>query len=109
MFAIGDDEWPGVSKLMEEMGEVQQVLGKIMGVSGATDHWSGDLRQMLHEELGDLIAAIDFLGSHCGLDTDAITARANFKRRRFEAWHRGEYCRGCGAMAVPDDPCVCHG
>jgi hypothetical protein len=22
-------------------------------------------------------------------------------------WHRNEYCYGCGAMATPNDPCVC--
>jgi hypothetical protein len=109
MFAIGDKEWPGVSKVLEEMGELQQVLGKIMGVRGETKHWSGDLRKMLLEELADLQAAIMFLTNHnlTEEEQEQIVERILFKTARFEAWHRDEYCFGCGAMAVPTDPCVC--
>lgn len=31
MFAIGDKEWPGISKLIEEAGEVLQICGKAHG------------------------------------------------------------------------------
>jgi NTP pyrophosphatase (non-canonical NTP hydrolase) len=55
MFAIGDNEWAGLSKLIEEAGEVIQVGGKLMGSRGDTNHWSGDLREKLVEELGDLL------------------------------------------------------
>ena len=59
-FAIGSRVWPGTSKLVEEMGELQQVLGKLIATGGDTDHWSGDLRRMLVEELGDVSAAVRF-------------------------------------------------
>lgn len=109
MFAIGDDEWPGVSKVLEETGELQQVLGKIMGVRGKTEHWSGDLRKMLLDEVADVLAALMFLQDKC-LSTEeaqAVCDRMEFKLKRFEAWHRNEYCFGCGAMAIDIDPCVC--
>lgn len=109
MFAIGDKEWPGVSKVLEEMGELTQVLGKIMGVRGETEHWSGDLRKMLLEEVADVLAALTFLQLKCLTDEEArlIRDRMMFKLERFEAWHRDEYCFGCGAMTKPHDPCVC--
>jgi NTP pyrophosphatase (non-canonical NTP hydrolase) len=61
MFAIGDNEWAGISKLVEEMGELTQVCGKLMGARGDTNHWSGDLRAKFIEELGDVQAALDFV------------------------------------------------
>ena len=109
MFAIGDKEWPGVSKVLEEMGELQQVLGKIMGVRGEIQHWSGDLRKMLIEELADVYAALSFFQDHnmTGDEMELVSDRAHFKAKRFEAWHCNEYCGGCGAMANDIDPCVC--
>ena len=57
-FSIGSKLWPGVSKVIEEMGELQQVLGKLIAVAGETKHWDGDLRPKLIEEIGDLRAAL---------------------------------------------------
>lgn len=109
MFAIGDKEWPGVSKILEEMGELGQVLGKIMGVRGETTHWSGDLKKMLLEEIADLQAALLFfeVNNLSMAEREIILDRMTFKLQRFEAWHAGKYCLGCGAMAKPIDPCVC--
>jgi NTP pyrophosphatase (non-canonical NTP hydrolase) len=87
MFAIGDRLWPGVSKLVEEIGELGQVLGKLMGSRGAVEHWSGNLLEMLYEELGDVTAAIDFVIVVCRLDRDRIKQRAAFKLGRFMEWH----------------------
>lgn len=88
MFAIGDDEWAGLSKLMEEAGEVLQVGGKLMGSRGSTDHWSGDLRDKFIEELGDLRAAIEFF-SDMNFSEDElaqISARALAKYQLFHQW-----------------------
>lgn len=90
MFAIGDRVWPGISKLIEECGEVVQVCGKLMGSRGDTKHWSCDLHEMMHDELGDLLAAIDFVISRCGLDRAKIVARKQAKVARFNDWHAHE-------------------
>lgn len=87
-FSIGGDLWPGLSKLIEEAGEVIQVAGKLMGSEGRTDHWSGDLRKMLVEELGDLQAAIAFFVVTNGLDDEAIDDRMTRKLITFKQWHR---------------------
>lgn len=91
-FSIGGGLWPGLSKLIEESGEVMQVAGKLIGSKGRTDHWSGDIRKMLVEELGDLAAAQKFFEIH-NLTTEerrAISVRAVQKFALFEKWHRGD-------------------
>jgi len=90
-YSIGSDRWPGVSKLIEEMGEVQQVLGKLLGTGGQPAHWDGsDLRVRLHEELADLQAAMMFVIETNDLDGEAILARSNAKFLRFKQWHAGD-------------------
>jgi hypothetical protein len=88
-YSIGSDRWPGLSKLIEEMGEVGQVAGKLIATSGETAHWDGsDLRQRLLEETADLAAAIDFVTTINGLATDEWHARYRDKLALFAKWHR---------------------
>lgn len=91
-YAIGSNHWPGVSKLVEELGEVGQVLGKLVAVNGAPDHWDGsNLHTRLEEELGDLLAAIHFLKDvNPVLDYERIHARMEAKRTLFHKWHAGD-------------------
>lgn len=53
MFAIGSPTWPGLSKLAEEAGEMTQVVCSV----GSHEH-----RRQLIEEIGDVLAACDFVG-----------------------------------------------
>jgi len=89
-FSIGGKLWPGLSKLIEEAGEVMQVAGKLIGSEGRTDHWSGNLDTALIEELGDLAAAMEFFVLANGLDMAAIGARRERKLETFRRWHEGE-------------------
>ncbi len=87
-FAIGSTVWPGLSKLVEEMGEVLQVAGKTMGTGGLAMHWDGsDLRKRLEEEIADTMAAIRFFTEHNGLDEERIAQRAEQKYKLFCTWH----------------------
>lgn len=91
MFAIGDKRWPGIAKLLEEAGELVQVCGKLIQVRGQNLHWQGPLIPRLEEELADVLAAVDFVLSHCQeLDRERIEARRDAKRRRYEEWNAGE-------------------
>ncbi len=89
MFAMGDKEWPGLSKLVEEAGEVSQVCGKLIATRGKEEYWDGsNLRERLIEELGDLQAAMLFITKHADLDAAAIGERTKKKLQLFEEWHR---------------------
>lgn len=90
MYAIGDTEWPGLSKLIEEAGELIQVSGKLMGSRGATNHWSGDLKAKFIEECGDVMAAIAFFMEKNFTDEDGerVVDQMELKFRTYEDWHK---------------------
>lgn len=89
-FSIGGKVWPGTSKLVEELGELQQVLGKLIGSHGEPAHYDGsDLEKRLVEEIGDVLAAIEFF-TRQNLDTNgariSIINRMSNKLVLFERW-----------------------
>lgn len=89
-FAIGSDVWTGAAKVIEEMGEAIQVLGKLIGSHGDTAYWGGlDLRAKLVEELSDVLAAIEFfsLANMSVYEAYEIDVRSEEKRKTFERWH----------------------
>ncbi len=87
-YSIGSSHWTGLSKLIEEAGEVSQVCGKILGTGGTEEHWDGsNLRVRLEEELADLTAAIAFVTSRNKLDHEVIQKRASAKLALFGDWH----------------------
>jgi len=64
-YSIGSDKLNGLSKVIEECGEVVQVAAKIIGNNGSYVYWDEpDLKKLLIEELGDVIATIDYFGVH---------------------------------------------
>lgn len=87
-YNFGSTNWPGLAKLIEECGEVIQVAGKIMATNGESAHWDGtDLRTRIQEEIGDLVAAIAFVGEHNDLDLESVEERIEKKSELFEKWH----------------------
>lgn len=102
-FSIGSDVWPGVSKLIEEIGELGQVLGKLIATHGAREHWDGsDLLDRLHDEIADVGAALVFVQQANGLDPDRIAGRAEAKLQLFHRWQR-EQLPGDGHPRPPVD------
>jgi tRNA U34 5-carboxymethylaminomethyl modifying GTPase MnmE/TrmE len=107
MFAFSDKDWPGIAKMVEECGELTEVLplvillsavgrltqtqGKLMMIQGGTDHWSGDLRKAMVQEMADVRAAIEFVAEHnlSKRERKTITTRVQKKLQRFEKWHKG--------------------
>lgn len=91
MFEIGAKDWPGLSKLIEEAGEVQQVCGKLIGSQGKVDHWDGtNLLVRLKEEIADVMAACEFVIEANELDAEGIWIRSQEKVQRFREWHRNQ-------------------
>ena len=68
-FTIGAsfDDYPGLAKLLEEVGEFSQVAGKLIATDGDPEHWDGDgsLIDRLVEELADMKAAISWMEARC--------------------------------------------
>jgi hypothetical protein len=91
-YSIGSDIWPGLSKVVEESGELGTILGKIMATGGSTHYWGGrDLRVELVDEIADLRAALDFFVSVNLSDDQAaikrLADRERVKARLFTRWH----------------------
>ncbi len=93
MFAIGDTEYPGISKLVEECGELLQACGKLMATHGEPAHWDGsDLRVRLVQEMADVYAAISFVRNVVlsPQEERTIERRAAEKLAAFYRWHRDQ-------------------
>ena len=78
-------DWPEVQgvidKVREELAEVEQCLGDDASQQGAARQ-----RELLKEELGDLLFSVANLARHLEIDPEAALASGNAKfRRRFEA------------------------
>lgn len=96
-FAIGSDTWPGVAKVIEEAGELQQVLGKVMAYpDGEHPDGEGDLTERLLNEAGDVVGALAFLIKANGLDWQVVVRRSLIKQDRFDLWHAEELRRRAG-------------
>ncbi|HRQ13043.1 MAG TPA: MazG nucleotide pyrophosphohydrolase domain-containing protein [Promineifilum sp.] len=101
-YCIGSNVWNGLSKLNEEMGEVQQVIGKIIGNEGRLDHWDGsNLRERLQDEIADVLAAIKFVANKNALTWSKIDRRADAKYAVFCNWHDNTSRRGTGETGKP--------
>lgn len=87
-FSIGATVWPGISKLIEEMGELGQVLGKLIATHGEIEHWDGsDLQRWLVDEIADVMAALQFVITANELDALWIDQRFRHKLGLFNKWH----------------------
>lgn len=93
-YAIGADELPGISKLIEEMGEVQQVIGRIIQCRylGQDRHWDGSsVRNRLLEELADLKAATYLFLTEARMtdkEIEQFDLRYEAKASIFKKWHK---------------------
>jgi NTP pyrophosphatase (non-canonical NTP hydrolase) len=81
----------GLSKLIEEMGELQEVVGKKLARMDTNEHWDGkeplDIR--MTEEMADVMAAITFVAEKFELVKENLYKRADKKYKRFRYWDVG--------------------
>lgn len=79
--------WRGVGKLVEEAGEVLQLLGKLIPFpDGNHPDGKGHLRERLTDEIADLYAALDYFVDNNGLQHERIETRRKEKLEKFFAW-----------------------
>jgi hypothetical protein len=85
--------WKGIFKLLEEMGELTTVLGKL-GVVPEGRHWDEryqekTLRARLMDEMADVQAALIYFGEANDFtkeETAYVHKRANAKIERYQSW-----------------------
>jgi NTP pyrophosphatase (non-canonical NTP hydrolase) len=94
----------GLAKLAEELGELQQVVGKKLAYyHGTHPHPDGtDLNTRLVEEMGDVLASIYFVARRWNLDVGAIHERATVKGAKFKEWHEQPDNNKRGVDRSPD-------
>lgn len=81
----------GLSKLTEEVGELQQVIGKALAYGlDCKDHPDGGkpLTDRFIEESGDVIASIYFIVQKYNLNINAIDRRVSSKLAIFKKWDK---------------------
>lgn len=78
----------GVAKLIEECGELQQILGKKLAYWYTDEHpdGAGPISKRIQNEMGDVLAAIYFVAGQLGYDMDAILDRRDAKTKLFDTW-----------------------
>lgn len=79
----------GRSKLVEECGELIQVLGKI-DAYGVGKHPDGlkNLGERLHEEIADVEAALAFVKQSMNLSGKRIKKRKQQKLKLYNKWNK---------------------
>lgn len=80
----------GLTKLVEECGELVQIAAKRIAYPHIEDHpdGKGSIFIRLEDEIADVLAAIDFVVVMNELDFAAITMRREQKQKRFLEWHQ---------------------
>ena len=77
----------GAVKVNEECLELGVVTAKAMQVGGLDQpHWSGNLIEMAEDEMGDVLAAIQFAVERNGLNMDRILERKAMKYGLYVMW-----------------------
>lgn len=81
----------GLTKAIEEMGELIQILAKKQAYFGTDNHPDGlSLRSRMEEEIGDVRAALLFIEEKFDLDTSFIDNREIKKLRTYRIWDADE-------------------
>lgn len=78
-----------LGKLSEELGEAGHAVARciIQGIDECEPVTRKRNREWLEDELADVIANIDLVERHFGLDRARMMKRAERKRQHLRAWH----------------------
>lgn len=79
----------GLAKLCEEMGELQQIIGKKLAYFDTDKRPDGkSISARMEEEMGDVLAAIDFVSIKFNLNREAIEKRKLHKLCTYQEWDK---------------------
>jgi NTP pyrophosphatase (non-canonical NTP hydrolase) len=81
----------GLTKLIEECGELVQIAAKKQAYFDTDTHpdGKGSMKRRLEEEMADVMAACVFVAEKFGLDGEFLEARAQKKLELFKSWDNG--------------------
>lgn len=83
------DRQDGLLKLSEELAELQQVVSKFNIVWPHLDYYDGtNLKVRLTEEMGDVLATMEYVAEKLDLYQGAIRGRAADKLALYKKWER---------------------
>lgn len=82
-----DEVWRGIGKVIEECGELGQVLGKLIPFpDGNHPDGNGDLCARVEREIADVYAALDYFVETNGLNRREIMTCRLAKLSKFRGW-----------------------
>ena len=98
---------PGLSKVIEELGEALQVAGKYLATDGQSDHWDGDLDSKMTDEVGDALAALTWFvrHNHDRISQQRVMERKYQKLAIYERWREErlmDLCPACLGSACEE-------
>ena len=79
----------GLTKLIEECGELSQIASKKQAFMNTDTHpdGKGSMKKRLEEEMGDVLAACILVADNFGLDQEFLEKRVQKKLDLFRSWH----------------------
>lgn len=81
----------GLCKLVEECGELVQIAAKKQQCMNTDIHFDGkSIASRMEDEMGDVLASIEYTALELGLDKKRIRDRANLKLALFRSWKNDE-------------------
>jgi len=83
-----NSKWPGLAKVVEETSELNIELSKLVMLDGETNHWTGEIRPLVKEELADSLASIEwFINNNFSEDEiREINSRKWTKMEKYTHW-----------------------
>jgi NTP pyrophosphatase (non-canonical NTP hydrolase) len=95
----------GLSKLLEETGELTQIAAKKLAYIHTDEHpdGKGSLASRMEDELADVVAAGTFVTQKFELDTERMKRRSAIKLAVFQAWDAGDDAEASRLLAQPWD------
>ncbi len=78
----------GLTKLVEECGELAQIAAKKIAYPDTDEHpdGKGSMKTRMEDEMADVMAAIAFVCEKFGLDEARMFARGSMKTELFKKW-----------------------
>lgn len=82
----------GLTKLVEELGELSQIAAKKMAYMNIDNHpdKKGSMKKRLENEMGDVLASIQYVVGKLELDMDRIVERSDCKIEVYLAWEKDQ-------------------